>query len=77
MDETSRRRECRECVNWFLGCLNGREKWHDKAITPNFRHEADPDGTTRMLCDAFEFDPDPHRHGRIVYNNPTNDGFVE
>lgn len=29
--------ECRRCRYWFLGCLRGRDSWHDKADTPNFR----------------------------------------
>lgn len=61
---------CDECVNWFLGCLNGREKWGDKAITPNKRFIPLSDGTTGMLCDAFQYDPNPHRKGRVVFDDP-------
>jgi len=70
---------CRLCVNWFLGCLNGRRKWTDKAVKPNFRyagqsgreygeHENIPaaEFPLRMHCDAFTRDPDPGRLGRVV-----------
>ena len=53
---------CELCVHWFLGCLNGRKEWKDKAITPNQRFVGD-----RMLCDNFEWDPNPERLGRVVY----------
>jgi len=53
---------CELCVHWFLGCLNGRKKWKDKAITPNQRYEGE-----RMLCDAFEWDSNSERLGRAVY----------
>lgn len=68
---------CTECSFWFLGCLRGREKWKDKAIRPNYRRVVRRDGTGTGVCDGFELDSDPHRHGRIVYNDPSNDGFVE
>lgn len=72
---------CQMCVNWFLGCLNGRNKWQDKVVQPNIRF-AGADGRTyprfgddppeeafpmRMICDAFEPDPNPERMGRVVY----------
>lgn len=63
-----REAHCRECVNWFLGCLNGREKWKDKAVTPNYRRVRLQNGETGGLCDAFEWDPNPHRHGRVVWD---------
>jgi len=69
-------------VNWFLGCLRGREKWSDEAVTPNIRFEG-ADGRIypyrgggevpkyayplRMVCDGFEADPDPNRLGRAVW----------
>jgi hypothetical protein len=59
---------CTECVNWFLGCLNGRERWKDKAITPNWRYIRLSDGTGSTLCDAFSYHPDPRRKGRAVYD---------
>lgn len=74
-------KHCQMCVKWFLGCLNGRQKWKDKAIQPNIRFEG-ADGQSyprfgvdppedafplRMICDAFEQDPDPQRMGRVVY----------
>lgn len=70
--------ECRGCVHFFLGCLNGRKKWTDKASTPNFRYAGqsgreyiDPPSVEsefplRCFCDAFEADPDPSRRGRVV-----------
>jgi uncharacterized FlgJ-related protein len=57
---------CRECSNWFLGCLNGREKWGDKAITQNYRIVQLEDGTCKHVCDAFALDPNPKRNGRVV-----------
>ena len=74
--------DCRLCVHWFLGCLNGRKEWRDKSIRPHFRfvgisdteypdseNPAIPDNEypCRMLCDAFEWDPDIERLGRVVY----------
>ena len=56
------KKNCPLCVCWFLGCLNGRKKWKDKAITPNLR-----DVGKRMFCDAFEWDPNPERMGRVLY----------
>lgn len=73
MDVTQQKprpRTCGECDKWFLGCLNGREKWKDPAVMPNLRTEVDEDGTVRRLCDAFEFFPMPDgelRNGRIVF----------
>jgi hypothetical protein len=64
--EDGRDKHCRECSNWFLGCLNGREKWKDKAITPNHRHVQLEDGTYSSVCDAFQLDPNPNRKGRVV-----------
>lgn len=75
--------DCRRCVYWFLGCLRGREKWSDEAVTPNIRFEG-ADGKVyayrgqteetppvayplRMVCDGFEADPDPQRLGRAVW----------
>jgi hypothetical protein len=66
MANQAREPHCLECSNWFLGCLNGREKWKDKAITPNFRTVTLIDGTHSTLCDAFNLDPNPYRHGRVV-----------
>lgn len=62
-----REHHCTECSKWFLGCLNGREKWHDKAIMPNLREVTLADGTKSHICDAFELHPDPNRKGRAVY----------
>jgi hypothetical protein len=77
--------DCPLCVNWFLGCLNGRQNWTDKAVHPNFRfvgvsgkeysysirHENIPGAEypLRMFCDAFEWDPKPERLGRVVYED--------
>ncbi len=71
--------DCCLCVSWFLGCLHGRRKWQDKAITPGFRyvgqsgkeygkHENIPEAEypLRMFCDAFNWDPDPERLGRAA-----------
>ncbi len=80
MKKPIRLADCLECAKWFLGCLNGREKWEDKAKTPNLRYIGQsgkvytPDELTapedeypmRMICDDFEWDPDPNRHGRVV-----------
>lgn len=73
---------CEKCVNWFLGCLRGREKWKDRPDTPNIRFEG-ADGKVyayrggppapesayplRVVCDGFEADPDPTRLGRVVW----------
>lgn len=57
---------CRECTYWFLGCLHGREKWHDQAVTPNKRYFANGLGEPAMRCDAFEWDHDEERRGRCV-----------
>lgn len=70
--DKEREPECLECANWFLGCLNGREKWGDKAITPNKRYITLKDGTKGMLCDAFQLDPNPNRHGRVVFDDNEN-----
>jgi hypothetical protein len=64
--EDGREKHCRECSNWFLGCLNGREKWGDKAITPNERTVKLQDGSTAFVCDAFRLDPNKARKGRVV-----------
>lgn len=61
-----RERCCRECANWFLGCLNGRERWSDKAVRPNFQNVTLKDGTVDGVCDAFFLDPNPKRKGRVV-----------
>jgi hypothetical protein len=59
---------CDECSKWFLGCLNGREKWKDEAIRPNFRWVTLEDGSRGGMCDAFELHPDPCRQGRVVWD---------
>ena len=64
--EDGREKQCRECSAWFLGCLNGREKWSDKAVTPNYHRVRLQSGNTAGVCDAFQPDPNPKRHGRIV-----------
>ena len=61
--------DCENCVCWFLGCLNGRKKWKDKAITPNLRcvgqsgkeypYESSPspsldDYPLKTYCDDFD-----------------------
>lgn len=61
-----REKHCRECSAWFLGCLNGRERWKDKAIMPNLHKVRLEDGTSASVCDAFQLDPNPNRKGRIV-----------
>lgn len=60
---------CLECSAWFLGCLNGRERWKDKAVQPNHRQVTLKDGTKSFLCDAFDLDPNPCRKGRAVFDN--------
>lgn len=70
---------CRLCMNWFLGCLNGRSTWKDKAVRPGFRltgqsgrEYQEPDSIPgaelplRSHCDEFEWGPDPERLGRVV-----------
>lgn len=57
---------CRECTYWFLGCLHGREKWHDKAIMPGERYFTNGLGVPAMRCDAFEWDENEDRQGRCV-----------
>lgn len=64
--EDGREKHCRECSCWFLGCLNGRERWKDEAITPNLHKVQLEDGTVSFACDAFQLDPNPKRKGRIV-----------
>jgi hypothetical protein len=64
--DDGRDEHCRECSNWFLGCLNGREKWKDEAITPNHRSVRIEDGTRSHVCDAFSLDPNAKRNGRVV-----------
>ncbi|MEN8134292.1 MAG: hypothetical protein ABFS18_01980 [Thermodesulfobacteriota bacterium] len=81
MAENSVKKDCRLCACWFLGCLNGREKWEDKAITPNMvvvgqSGKVYPDKNyptteteyplTAMFCNAFIADPRPERRGRVV-----------
>lgn len=53
---------CSECSHFFLGCLNGRKKWKDEAITPNWRASGHEDyfGRQDSICDAFRW----ARHGR-------------
>lgn len=68
----NREPHCLECVNWFLGCLNGRENWKDKAVMPNRRLVTLQNGTQEFLCDAFQFHSDPYRKGRVVYDSPQN-----
>lgn len=71
--------DCRRCANWFLGCLNGREKWADDAVRPNFRYAGQSgaeytdydkapgaDRPLRRVCDAFEWHPDPEVQGRVI-----------
>jgi len=60
--QTQGKKDCPLCAHWLLGCLNGRKTWKDKAVTPNFR-----DVGKRMFCDAFEWDPNPERLGRVLY----------
>lgn len=64
--DDGRDEHCRECSAWFLGCLNGREKWGDKAVTPNHRSVRLEDGKRAFVCDAFALDPNPERKGRVV-----------
>ena len=64
-----REHHCRECSSWLLGCLNGREKWSDKAVKPNYRTVTLRDGSSAGLCDAFNLDPNPCRQGRVVFDD--------
>lgn len=59
---------CSECRSCFLGCLNGRKKWKDKAITPNYRGTgyADYFGHEDSICDAFRWTPCGRNHGVAV-----------
>lgn len=55
--------DCDECCHWFLGCLNKRMTWKDKAIMPNLRF-LDPNkegGYNRTRCDDFEWRPELNR----------------
>lgn len=72
--ENTREHHCRECSNWFLGCLNGREEWKDEAIMPNLREVVLRDGTKAGLCDAFKLDPNPCRKGRVVFDDNDCEG---
>ena len=70
--------DCLDCAHWFLGCLNRRSKWKDKAIMPNYRMVGqsgveysvdipDSEYPLRGFCDDFYRDPDPERNGRVVW----------
>lgn len=74
--------DCVLCIAWFLGCLNGRKKWKDEAVTPNYRYAGqsgkeypkadvlsipDEEYPLRGYCDAFKWDTSPERLGRAVY----------
>jgi protein gp37 len=63
-----RHKGCRECRYHFLGCLNGRTEWKDKAVTPNFRSSGHNDffGCPDCLCDAFEWGLHSEDHGVAV-----------
>lgn len=52
-----RKPDCDECSHWFLGCLNGRKKWRDKAKILNLRFldKNENGGYDRMRCDEFEW----------------------
>ena len=88
MDEISRLKQyqsqrlpdCPLCVNWFLGCLNGRNTWMDKSVKPGFCYTGQSDEEyvlcadipstefpLRMHCKAFTWDPNPERLGRVVF----------
>lgn len=64
--EDGREKCCENCQAWFLGCLNGREKWKDKAIQPNHRRVRREIGEIDFVCDAFQLDPNKGRKGRVV-----------
>jgi len=77
--QAARLPDCILCQSWFLGCLNGREKWKDKAVSPGKKYigksgaefepeEIPPDHEypVRAYCDAFTWDIDPDRLGRVV-----------
>lgn len=67
-DGEKRKPDCEECYHWFFGCLNGRDKWQDKANTPNLRF-LDPNtkgGHDRMRCDAFDWRPESIRGSLIA-----------
>ena len=74
--------DCPLCVNWFLGCLHGRREWKNKAVTPNLRYAGQSgkeykrenisaipvnEYPLRMYCDAFTWDPNPERLGRVCF----------
>ncbi len=73
--------DCLSCANWFLGCLNGRKIWKDKAIMPNLRSvgksgkeytdeelpEDKDEYPLRTFCDNFFQDPRPERQGRVIF----------
>jgi len=69
-----RRACCTECGRFFLGCLNGRKKWKDKAITPNYRDGVDSDwwGHPSSLCDAFKWSVRGNQHGVAVEMEDTH-----
>ena len=59
---------CSECRSFFLGCLHGRKKWKDVAITPNWREAEQKDyfGHPDSICDAFNWSADGRGHGVAV-----------
>jgi len=65
---------CTECGRFFMGCLNGRKKWKDEAITPNYRDGVDSDwwGHPSGLCDAFKWSRLGNQHGVAVEMEQTH-----
>lgn len=78
--QEARLMDCELCFKWFLSCLNERKTWEDRAVTPNKRFVGQSgaeyyDGVDipeseypvqRRYCDAFVWDPNPDRLGRVV-----------
>lgn len=66
-----RRSGCSECRFHFLGCLRGRKRWEDEAVSPNFRacDHRDYFGSPEHTCDGFEWHKDPVGHGVAVEMN--------
>jgi protein gp37 len=66
-----RRPGCSECRYFFVGCLHGRKKWKDEAVTPNYRtcEHRSYFGHEEYICDSFKWHKDSVGHGVAVEMN--------
>ena len=66
-----RRPGCRECGYHFLSCVQGRRRWKDEPIMPNWRASGHLDffGHPDSICDAFTWARCAHAHGVAVEMN--------